>query len=104
MPETGLTILVTVATHATLVMQRSSSMLYTLLGINWGTLAVSYGFHYVQDRMQERATRGIIEPSMDEFTWVHALNPEYVATFQSFVRGYALSPAEPLDHPHDACA
>ena len=103
-PETGLTILVTVATHATLVMQRSSSMLYTLLGINWGTLAVSYGFHYVQDRMRERATRGIIEPSMDEFTWVHALNPEYVATFQSFVRGYALSPAEPLDHPHDACA
>ena len=91
-PEEFLTLLVTIGTHASLVLNRSSSMLVLMLAVNWGTTLFNWGFGWVQGRLEERATRGIIEPSMDDFTWVHALNPEYVPTFQSFVRG----PAEKL--------
>ena len=88
-PQEAISMVVQIATSALLVMQRSSRMLYIMVAINWSALALNYAFHWVQGRARDRALRGILEPSMDDFTWVHALNPEFVATFQSFVRGTA---------------
>ena len=88
-PQDAISIVVKIATSAMLVRQRSSRMLYLLLGINWGALALNYAWRFVQGKWYDYATRGLMEPSMDDYTWIHALNPEFVSTFQSFVRGDA---------------
>jgi ABC-type dipeptide/oligopeptide/nickel transport system ATPase component len=88
-PQDAISIAVKIATSAMLVRQRSSRMLYLLLGINWGALALNYAWRFVRGKWYDFATRGLMEPSMDDFTWIHALNPEFVSTFQSFVRGDA---------------
>ena len=64
------------ASEATVAFQRTTVIvteLVLMLAVNWGTTLFNWGFGWVQGRLEERATRGIIEPSMDDFTWVHAL-------------------------------
>ena len=94
-PEELLTQVVTIGTHASLVLSRSSSMLVLMLVINWGTTLFHWGFGWVQGRLEERATRGIVEPSMDDFTWVHALNPEHVSWLKVWLPSLTAAPHLP---------
>mmetsp|Transcript_53858 Transcript_53858/g.89404 ORF Transcript_53858/g.89404 Transcript_53858/m.89404 type:complete len:814 (-) Transcript_53858:3-2444(-) len=86
-PQKVLTDTVTLITNAALISKKSSFTLYVLLAINYSAAGLRVATHSLQKWLGKLASRGFVQPSRDEFTWVYALRPSFAALFQSFVRG-----------------
>ena len=79
LPNSYINNVISMVSHAALVMQKSSRLLWLMVAINYASLLLR--------KLNTWITRKLIEPSMEDFTWQYALNPEYVGLCQSFVRG-----------------
>ena len=78
---------VQIVTQSRLVREKSSPMLYVLLGLHWANFFGQMGLRWLKQRAGRRLTAKLVEPSQEKFTWVHALRPEFAHMFQSYARG-----------------
>jgi len=76
----------TISTHAYLVLRKSSRSFYLLLLLNFGTPLLSWILHKVTTKLQPIIMRGLVEPSFWGSSWMHSIDPDYVAVYQSFAR------------------
>lgn len=76
----------TLATHSFLVLRKSSRSFYLLLFLNFGSPLVSWLLRKLTSKIRPIIMRGLVLPAYDEDTWIYAIDPQYVATFQSFAR------------------
>lgn len=86
MPRVLLNRVVSIFIQVALVQQQSSRMLYAMVGLHWVQVLVRKAINYLQERLAIWATRSLVVPAQDKFTWVHSLNPEYIQMYQSFAR------------------
>ena len=85
-PHNLLTTLVDVGAHAALILRTSSKALYIMMGINLSKHLLDRGLHRVRRLVEKRITKGLVQPSRDDFTWFYALNPDYIQMMHSFNR------------------
>mmetsp|Transcript_71045 Transcript_71045/g.179287 ORF Transcript_71045/g.179287 Transcript_71045/m.179287 type:complete len:705 (+) Transcript_71045:3-2117(+) len=87
MPRSLIDACTSVAIQAGLVRAKSSSMLYMMIILHWARFILKKGLAFAGECLYGWATRSLVIPSEDKYTWVHAINPEYVQLYQSFARG-----------------
>lgn len=75
-----------VAAAAWRVRQRSSHLLYFMIGIHWASVMCRKAVRWIRASAQEQAYRGVVTSSQDDRTFPYALRPEYATLYQSFVR------------------
>lgn len=85
-PRALLNQLVSLCIQVRLVWERSSRMLNAMLVLHWSRFFLRKGIGWIQTKLCAWATRNLVMPSEDKFTWIHSLNPEYIQMYQSFVR------------------
>ena len=73
LPNDAISSVVSLLSHAALVMHKSTRVLGLMAAINYGALLLRRLNALVTRKLDERAMRGLIEPSMEDFTWQYAL-------------------------------
>jgi len=87
-PRDFLCRITSIVTAAWRMQQRSSSLLYKMVGIHWFSLLARRGIKRLREFAQRRAYRGVVMPSQDDKTYRYALRPEFAMLYQSCVRGH----------------
>lgn len=85
-PLTGLKRFVSIATHAALIRQSSSGLLYMMLAAHGANFFARKMLSRSHECLARIATRAVCLPTESDFTWSFALMPQNVALYQSFVR------------------
>ena len=76
----------TLITHSLLVLRTSSRSFYLLLFLNFGSPLLLWLLAKLTNKLRPILMRGLVLPHYDLETWMYAVDPQYVATFQSFGR------------------
>ena len=99
-PQKTLGDLVTAVALASIIVQTSSNALLFLVGANFGSTFLLWLLDLLTHRLTVLSLNGVVLPQDEDFdTMEKALDPDYIATYLSFVRGpietarYAYHPA-----------
>ena len=76
----------TLVTHCFLVLRTSSRSFYMLLFLNFGSPLLFWLLGKMTQKLRPMILRGLVLPQFDSYTWMYAVDPQYVGTFQSFGR------------------
>ena len=87
-PQRALGDLVTGLSYAFLFLQTSSRALLFLLAANFGSSILFWALDKISLRLQNLCVNGVVKTSSQDFcsNW-YSLDPEYISTYLSFVRG-----------------